>query len=138
MADEQIPGTNSDVAVVVPDATAPATKKQRAPRVKKAAAEAKVKSSPSKTAEVSNGRKKRGGNGVEVAPAVTVEPVAVKRRSNGATKKQPGAVVSAPASASDEMAGLLQLEEENKRLRKTLADKLRAENADLRKKLGLA
>ncbi|AHK47191.1 putative SyrB-like regulator (plasmid) [Ensifer adhaerens OV14] len=37
----------------------------------------------------------------------------------------------------DEMADLIQLEEENKRLRKTLADKLRAENADLRKRLGL-
>ena len=43
-----------------------------------------------------------------------------------------------PASAADEMADLLQLEEENKRLRRTLAEKLRAENADLRKRLGLA
>ena len=42
-----------------------------------------------------------------------------------------------PTSAGDEMADLLQLEEENQRLRKQLAEKLRAENADLRKKLNL-
>jgi hypothetical protein len=35
------------------------------------------------------------------------------------------------------MADLIQLEEENKSLRRNLADKLRAENADLRKRLGL-
>jgi putative transposase len=37
----------------------------------------------------------------------------------------------------DEIADLVQLEEENKRLRKILAEKLRAENAELRKRLGL-
>ena len=42
-----------------------------------------------------------------------------------------------PASAGDEMADLLQLEEENQRLRKLLAENLRSENADLRKKLKL-
>jgi hypothetical protein len=35
------------------------------------------------------------------------------------------------------MADLLQLEEENQRLRKLLAGKLRAENEDLRKRLKL-
>jgi hypothetical protein len=35
------------------------------------------------------------------------------------------------------MGDLLQLEEENKQLRKTLAEKLRTENADLRKRLGV-
>lgn len=37
----------------------------------------------------------------------------------------------------DELADLVQLEEENQRLRKRLAEKLRAENAELRKRLGL-
>lgn len=138
MADEQTPGTNSETAAVAPDMATPAIKKQRAPRVKKAVAEATLKSSPSKVAKVSGGRKKRAGNGAEVAAAVTAEPVAAKRQRNVAPKKQIGATVSAPASASDEMAELLQLEAENKRLRKTLADKLRAENADLRRRLGLA
>ncbi|MDC9813194.1 hypothetical protein [Rhizobium binxianense] len=45
---------------------------------------------------------------------------------------------TAPAPVLDDLADLLQLEEENVRLRKALAEKLRAENADLRKRLGLA
>lgn len=39
--------------------------------------------------------------------------------------------------AGDELADLVQLEKENSRLRQLLADKLRAENAELRKRLGL-
>nr|WP_201009234.1 transposase [Rhizobium rhizogenes]QCL09552.1 putative transcriptional regulator syrB2 [Rhizobium rhizogenes] len=42
-----------------------------------------------------------------------------------------------PAPAGDELADLVQLEQENQRLRKILAEKLRAENAELRKRLGL-
>ncbi|RVE81592.1 transposase [Sinorhizobium meliloti] len=42
-----------------------------------------------------------------------------------------------PLSAGDEFAELVQLEEENQRLRKQLAEKLRTENAELRKRLGL-
>ena len=44
---------------------------------------------------------------------------------------------AAPVAAVDDIADLLQLEEENQRLRKLLAEKLRAENADLRKRLNL-
>jgi putative transposase len=39
---------------------------------------------------------------------------------------------------SDDLKDLVKLEEENARLKKLLADRLRKENADLRKKLGLA
>jgi putative transposase len=39
---------------------------------------------------------------------------------------------------SDELKDLVKLEEENARLKKLLADRLRNENAELRKKLGLA
>ncbi|MGH0241229.1 transposase [Sinorhizobium meliloti] len=42
-----------------------------------------------------------------------------------------------PLSAGDEFAELVQLEEENQRLRKQLAEKLRTENTELRKRLGL-
>ncbi|MDX0018755.1 transposase [Sinorhizobium meliloti] len=42
-----------------------------------------------------------------------------------------------PLPDGDELADLVQLEEENQRLRKLLAEKLRAENAELRKRLGL-
>lgn len=45
--------------------------------------------------------------------------------------------VGAPVVPSDQMADLLQLEDENQRLRSLLAEKLRAENADLRKRLKL-
>ncbi|MCY1306900.1 hypothetical protein D9M70_567850 [compost metagenome] len=40
-------------------------------------------------------------------------------------------------SASDEFAEFVRLETENQRLRKLLSEKLRAENSDLRKRLGL-
>ncbi|ACM31154.1 SyrB2 transcriptional regulator (plasmid) [Rhizobium rhizogenes K84] len=42
-----------------------------------------------------------------------------------------------PIPGSDEFADLVQLERENQRLRQILAEKLRAENAELRKRLGL-
>lgn len=51
--------------------------------------------------------------------------------------KQPTATTTA-APVLDDIADLLQLEEENARLRKALAEKLRAENAELHKRLGLA
>jgi hypothetical protein len=46
------------------------------------------------------------------------------------------AIASAPeatAPVNDEFAEFIQLEEENRRLRRLLAEKLRAENADLRR-----
>lgn len=46
--------------------------------------------------------------------------------------------VAAPAPESGELRDLLALEEENKRLKGLLAERLRKENAELKKKLGLA
>ncbi|MBY3158023.1 transposase [Rhizobium laguerreae] len=43
-----------------------------------------------------------------------------------------------PVPAGDELADLVQLENENQRLRKLLAEKLRSENSELRKRLGLS
>jgi hypothetical protein len=45
---------------------------------------------------------------------------------------------AAPASESDELKDLVALEEENKRLKKMLAERLRKENAELKSRLGLA
>jgi putative transposase len=45
---------------------------------------------------------------------------------------------AAQPTQSDELKDLVKLEEENTRLKTLLADRLRKENADLRKKLGLA
>lgn len=50
------------------------------------------------------------------------------------------ALAAAPRLATlqgDEYGEFIQLDEENRRLRKLLAEKLRAENADLRRRLGL-
>ncbi|MER8376660.1 transposase [Mesorhizobium sp. M1338] len=46
--------------------------------------------------------------------------------------------VAAPAADSGDLRDLVALEEENKRLKNLLADRLRKENAELKKKLGLA
>lgn len=45
---------------------------------------------------------------------------------------------AAPVFESDELKDLLALEEENKRLKKMLAERLRKENAELKNKLGIA
>lgn len=47
-------------------------------------------------------------------------------------------VPSGAVVLDDELAEFTQLEEENRRLRKLLAEKLRAENAALRKPLGMS
>ncbi|PYE30061.1 putative transposase [Rhizobium sp. PP-F2F-G38] len=44
---------------------------------------------------------------------------------------------AAPPSLSNELADLIKLEEENQRLRQSLGEKLRAENAELRRRLEL-
>jgi len=49
----------------------------------------------------------------------------------------PGQPEAKPKVESDGFSDLVELEAENDRLRKLLAKKLRAENADLRKRLGL-
>lgn len=45
---------------------------------------------------------------------------------------------AAPSSDSGDLRDLVALEEENKRLKNLLADRLRKENAELKKRLGLA
>lgn len=44
---------------------------------------------------------------------------------------------SSPVAVDDEFDEFIQLEQENRRLRKLLGEKLRAENAELRKRLGI-
>jgi len=44
---------------------------------------------------------------------------------------------SSPVAVDDEFAEFIQLEEENRRLRKLLGEKLRTEKAELRKRLGI-
>lgn len=134
MADENDTTTNNDApASVVAAIDAP--KVQRKPRAKKAApetasvevaAEPAVSTTAGKRGKQTRGRRPKANGDASSAKStpVTRAPKAV----------QPSA---APVAAIDEMADLLQLEEENQRLRKLLAEKLRAENADLRKRLNL-
>jgi hypothetical protein len=144
MADDKDTGATSAVLAPVP-AEVPVVKKQRAPRRSKAEIEATLSTSPT-TVKSPTVRKKRAAP-VEAAPAVVKTPVAKTAKVTGA--KGPGKTkavspAKAPAkaptkskvTASDGIADLIQLEEENKKLRKALADKLRSENADLRKRLG--
>lgn len=106
-----------------------ALKKQRKPRVKKAAVETKFGDDATTAPAV--GQRKRGrkpkSEGVNHARRAPVKRVSKVAQSGTASS----------ISAIDEINELLQLEEENQKLRKMLAEKLRAENADLRKRLNL-
>jgi len=133
MAAENNVSPTTEVAEAVAAAEAPAHKKQRAPRRQKLVVEATVAASIAEAVKSPRGRKKRG----EQAGEITSTPIA-KRTGKKRTAKQTEQAAGTSIPAIDEIADLIQLEEENKRLRKTLADKLRAENADLRKRLGLA
>jgi hypothetical protein len=130
MADENDTMTDVDTpATAAPDVV----KKERKPRVKKAAAEtvsAAVSAQPAPNATaVKPKRGRKAAKSDEAATSAIRAPV----------KRAPKAVQAAAPSvtAVDEFADLLQLEEENQRLRKLLAEKLRTENADLRKRLNL-
>jgi hypothetical protein len=141
MADENDTIVNADTtasADAVPNADVPAAveaepapKKQRKPRMKKASSDM-AGADTAVGPDGGNGPKKRGRKPKALGGAASTKREPVKR----ARKNEQAAAVEA-TSADDEMADLLQLEEENQRLRKLLAEKLRAENADLRKKLKL-
>lgn len=137
MADENDTTTISDApASVVAAIDAP--KKQRKPRAKKAALEmapVEVAAEPVGALDTPAGKRGKQTRGRkpklhEVAASAKKAPV---KRGPKAVK----AAIPAPAAAIDEMADLLKLEEENQRLRKLLAEKLRSENADLRRRLNL-
>ena len=133
MADENDTITDADApAAAAPDVP----KKQRKPRAKKAAAEmgsVEAATEPAATSNASAGKQKRGRKAKSDGGATRAKRVPVGR----GPKAVQTATAPSPA-AIDEMADLLQLEEENRRLRKLLAEKLRAENADLRKRLNLS
>jgi hypothetical protein len=133
MADDTDTITNADAPAVVETSTEP--KKQRKPRTKKVSPETGATDKAIETGaglDSVGGQTKRGRKPKAVEGAAVAKRLYVKRAPKD---EQPEAVVA--TSAGDEMAGLLQLEEENQKLRKLLAEKLRTENADLRNKLNL-
>ncbi|UIJ90176.1 transcriptional regulator (plasmid) [Rhizobium leguminosarum] len=134
MADETDTAMSAAVRTVVETPIAP--KKQRKPRAKKAAAletaSADATAEPAAALAGAGGVKRRGRKAKVIEAAASAKRAPVRR-----APKVVQAAPAAPMTAIDEMADLLQLEEENQRLRKLLAEKLRAENADLRKRLKL-
>lgn len=118
-------GAGATVETAVP---AEAPKKQRAPRRVKATLETRIAETKEKPGKLVKERKKRG-------PKASPASASNANQTAAASKPQQDKA-TAPASAADEMADLLRLEEENKALRQELAEKLRTENEDLRKRLG--
>ena len=113
--------------------TTPA-KKTRQPRKPKAVTEASVSADASSSEKpVKKTRAKRGSKALAVQVSKPTGRRVSKQDANRASVTE---TVSEPSQQSDEFADLLKLEEENKTLRKQLSEKLRAENADLRKRLG--
>jgi len=143
MADENESSVADVVVENAPQADAPVEKKQRAPRRSKleiAEAKAASASKADKSPKIKAVRQKRSTNAA--AKTLTDNAKAAADTTDSFTKVAESDVVEQsvpasylPATASDEMADLIALEEENQKLRKTLAEKLRAENADLRKRL---
>jgi len=133
MADEIDTITTTAAPAVVETPVAP--KKRRKPRAKKVAFEATSGEATAESAIVSTdgaGKQKRGRKAKSVDNAGAAKRAPVKL-----APKAVQTALAAQATPSDEMADILQLEEENQRLRKLLTEKLRAENADLRKRLKL-
>lgn len=133
IADEIETATDVDAPAIVETPISP--KKQRKPRAKKVTPETasvEAAAEPAMALGAAAGKQKRGRRAKAVEDAGSAKRTLVKRAP---TAVQTAIVV--PTATVDEMADLLQLEEENQRLRKLLAEKLRAENADLRKRLKL-
>jgi hypothetical protein len=111
------------------------SKKKREPRAKEPAADMTsiaVLAELSVASSTADGKQKRGRK------TKSDEAMSAKRLPSKHAPKTVQAAAATSTVAIDEIADLLQLEEENQRLRKLLAEKLRAENADLRKRLNLA
>lgn len=81
------------------------------------------------------GRPPKASRGEGGTTATVATNTSKRDRSRTTTNK--AGKNSAGSSTFDEIAELAQLDEENKQLRKSLAEKLRRENADLRKRLKL-
>ncbi|MBY5775072.1 transposase [Rhizobium leguminosarum] len=150
MADESNAGPVATTVATDKEVKAPAARKQRSPRPRKAA----TKPAPSNTPAA----KRRGyseqdkseklkliatqsSEGKTLKDAIKSAGISEQTyyhwRGPAKPAEQKGTKSTKPISAGDELTDLVQLEEENQRLRKRLAEKLRAENAELRKRLGL-
>jgi putative transposase len=154
MADEEAQTPADVTATTATEQAAPARTKK--PRAKKAASEKASapaeKSVKPKTRGLTDQEKQQRVSQIEknVADGATlkdaVKAVGISDQTYYQWKKAAAKPAVAPAasktsdkpvSANDEIAEFIALEEENRRLRKLVSEKLRAENADLRKRLGM-
>jgi len=134
MADE----SNTETTETAPPAEAAPPRKRRGPRPKNVVSDATAETPEAVAAQPMRGRRKRADRSAE-APAVAKTRGEKVAKGTGKTRGAKQTIETpAPVPVLDDIADLRQLEEENARLRKALAEKLRAENADLRKRLGLA
>jgi len=131
MADEQ---TVPAVEAINADTLAAPAKRQRAPRRSKEeiahAVEVKAAKSGRRKLNKADGRPTGKSPTTETGGRIAAVKVGTANRIQRVRADQNA------TTASDEFTDLMKLEEENKGLRKALAEKLRAENAELRKRLG--
>ncbi|RFB86891.1 hypothetical protein B5K11_27840 [Rhizobium leguminosarum bv. trifolii] len=136
MADETSISPAAETALADTSAP-PKEKKTRAPRRPKA--EVITGASVSVAAKKTRGPGKRKAS---VAASAALAAKAPAESNQVAAESQPAKrgprKVEAASAPVDGFAELLKLEEENQKLRRALSEKLRAENAELRKKLGTA
>ncbi|MCA1494356.1 transposase [Ensifer sp. NBAIM29] len=147
MADENNLGPVTADPETVTDVKIPTAKKPKSPRRQKAVAEAAQSKTPAKPRRYSE--QERNDKLQLIETRVSEGKSTLKDAIKGAgiseqtyyqwkkTAKPVEQKAEKPVATGNEFADLVALEEENQRLRKLLAEKLRAENADLRKRLGL-
>ncbi len=111
--------------------------KTRAARRPEAATSAAPSTTASAPVKRRPGRKGGAEKGAGTIAARTKNSAAVKPNATDRLSKRGSRKIAVAATVVDELTELLKLEEENQKLRKALSDKLRTENTDLRKKLGL-
>ncbi|MBY3280531.1 transcriptional regulator [Rhizobium laguerreae] len=132
MAHEKDTTTNADTPAAAASDVAKKVRKPRAKKVVPATASVAVSAEPAVASGSAVEKQKRRRKAKPDEGTTSAKRAPVKRAPKAVS------IAAAPSVAAiDEIADLLQLEEENQRLRKLLAEKLRAENADLRKRLNL-
>jgi ribosome-binding protein aMBF1 (putative translation factor) len=127
MTNENSTENNTEATEAAAAAEIAPPQKRRGTRKKQAELPAAPATIKPDTAQKASGRKKR-----------TEKSTEAKSAKISARASAPEKTVKSKDPILEDIADLVQLEEENARLRKALAEKLRTENADLRKRLGLA
>jgi len=130
MAEETAPALNADNTSIETATPIVEPKKRRGRQAKTLAP--KTASVDAKTAPTKPAKKPR----VAKSEALVAAGAKVAAKQPRKTRMPKNETAAASTPTAHEMADLLQLEGENQKLRKQLAEKLRAENADLRKRLG--